>query len=1024
MSEPGFERIEHLFQAAADLPNDQRTEFLTRECHGDGDLQSQVQRLLDRFDARQSLTSPMGDAARSGHEAVTEGPGATIDRYKLLQVIGEGGFGVVYMAEQQEPVVRKVALKIIKLGMDTREVVARFEAERQALAMMDHPHIAKVLDGGATASGRPYFVMELVRGVAITQYADHNDLDTTARLQLFLLVCSAIQHAHHKGVIHRDIKPSNVLVTLHDGRPMPKVIDFGIAKAMHARLTDKTLFTRFEQFVGTPAYMSPEQAEMSALDVDTRTDIYSLGVLLYELLTGSTPFDTTSLQRAGLAEIQRIIREEQPPRPSLRISTAGDAVNAGHRGLDVAGLSRALRGDLDWIVMRALEKDRGRRYATANELGEDVSRHLRREAVAAGPPGAGYRVRKFLHRNRTAVVSVSMIALALIMGIIGTTYAMLQAKRNADAASNQAARAMTALEFLLSTLSLANPEVALNPDVTVQTLLDHTASRVQDTFGDDPWAEVRVRTTIGRAYTRLSQLSLAETHLRRAVEIVDDLAERGQAPGVNSSGFDKYEHYVLMWTLTNVCFNLERSDAFAVAGRARTIGLNTLAIEHRELSAELGQLTAAIEKGAWSLETAAMSGVQPLFEQADHRATEVLTAGDRNWAIVADTFLTCGYMVWYTPHEPFAETFWTRALEIQRRELPPDHPDIATTINLLVGIWTEPEETKQAEQLIRESIDALRRVHRDGAIALVVAEGWLGEILSRQGRFEEAETTLIKSHGDLLVTLKDQSHWLVLESFVRIVRLYDAWERPAEAAPYRDAVARTAATGRTVLAWKVMRTAFGPKHKTIQEFGDRIEEMCGGLAYLATSGVADPAGITPAVTAFTQERDALLAPDDPKSAATARVLLLWANALQPASHLEARHLMAQAAQHTLVDWSEYIPQDAAESWAQLGSVARARGQQDQARHCALKAWQLAQHPRIHSGLWFHASTDVRIARVLLAEGMFEPVEMLLKPAHDLLSVQLGPDHGDTVEARRLLYQLYTVWGRPDQARAYVALEAS
>src|SRR5262245_9404349 len=303
MTQP-IQRVEELFQRALDLPREARAAFLAREC-ADAELRAQVERLLRRHEQGGSLVSPLADPGAPP----SEGPGTVIGRYKLLQHIGDGGFGSVYMAEQTEPVVRKVALKIIKLGMDTKEVVARFEAERQALALMEHPNIAKVLDGGATETGRPYFVMKLVRGISITEYCDQNNLSPRERLDLFVEVCQAVQHAHQKGIIHRDIKPTNVLVTLHDGRPVPKVIDFGIAKAMHGRLTEKTLFTEFRQFIGTPAYMSPEQAEMSGLDIDTRTDIYALGVLLYELLTGTTPFDTKTLLEAGYGELQRMIRE-------------------------------------------------------------------------------------------------------------------------------------------------------------------------------------------------------------------------------------------------------------------------------------------------------------------------------------------------------------------------------------------------------------------------------------------------------------------------------------------------------------------------------------------------------------------------------------------------------------------------------------------------------------------------------------------------------------------------------------------
>ncbi|NUQ50775.1 MAG: serine/threonine protein kinase, partial [Phycisphaerae bacterium] len=383
---PGFRRCEvdqarspkDVFNDALELPAGERGAFLDRVCAGNEGLRRKVEDLLAIFeDAPRFMAAPTasaggGEAASAGAgAAVSEGPGSIIGRYKLLQLIGEGGFGSVFMAQQESPVQRRVALKIIKLGMDTRQVIARFEAERQALALMEHPNIARVFDAGATEAGRPYFVMELVRGEPLTDYCDRNQLSIDERLRLFAQVCQAVQHAHQKGVIHRDLKPSNVLVTSTDGQAIPKVIDFGIAKATSARLTEKTVFTEHRQLIGTPEYMSPEQAEMTSSDIDTRSDVYSLGVLLYELLTGALPFDARRLRSAAFAEIQRIIREEEPPTPSLRLSRL-DALPsvAARRQIDPARLLRRVRGDLDWIVMKCLDKDRTRRYGTADALAQ------------------------------------------------------------------------------------------------------------------------------------------------------------------------------------------------------------------------------------------------------------------------------------------------------------------------------------------------------------------------------------------------------------------------------------------------------------------------------------------------------------------------------------------------------------------------------------------------------------------------------------------------------------------------------
>ena len=506
----------------------------------------------DSRDTDAQFVDAVEDTALHG---VRESSGARVGRYKLLEKLGEGGFGVVYAAEQLEPVKRKVALKIIKLGMDTRQVIARFEAERQALAMMDHANIARALDAGATESGRPYFVMELVHGVSITEFCDQQSLDTVSRLDLFTKVCHAIQHAHQKGIIHRDIKPSNVLISLHDGVPVPKVIDFGIAKATKAELTEKTLYTLHRQVIGTPEYMSPEQAELSGLDIDTRTDIYSLGVLLYELLTGTTPFPGEMLRKAGLAEVHRIICDREPEKPSTRVSAlsseplvrAGDSSAiriATLRRTDPESLCKLLRGDLDWVIMKCLAKDRTQRYETANSLAQDIGRHLNHEPVQACPPSAAYRLRKFARRNRATLITVSGIISSLIVGLALAAIGLVQA--NQERAFTKAA-----LEEVKTERQRAEANLSLALEVLDEIYLDEAEHlpgkaepinendrellqaglRFYESFAEKNSSAPQARRQAARAYQRaglihhrLGEYELAAQTLRHGLDLFQALS--------------------------------------------------------------------------------------------------------------------------------------------------------------------------------------------------------------------------------------------------------------------------------------------------------------------------------------------------------------------------------------------------------------------------------------------------------------------------------------------------------------------
>jgi serine/threonine protein kinase/Flp pilus assembly protein TadD len=822
------EREVEVFEAALELPPGQREAYLAHAGGDDADLVQRIRALLHAAENGADFLSPIAPNPTPALPAI-EKPGDRIGRYKLLEQIGEGGCGVVYMAEQEEPIRRRVALKVIKLGMDTRQVIARFEAERQALALMDHPNIAKVYDAGATDAGRPYFVMELVRGARITDYCNEKRLPTQKRLELFAQVCQAVQHAHQKGIIHRDLKPSNILVTVNDGVPVPKVIDFGIAKATSGeRLTDKTVFTAFHQFIGTPAYMSPEQAELTSVDIDTRSDIYTLGVLLYELLTGQTPFDAKELLQAGLDEMRRTLREKEPARPSTRLSTLGaDELSATARlqGLDAPRLINLVRGDLDWIVLKCLEKDRGRRYETANALVMDIQRHLSNEPVTARPRSRLYEFQKTVRRHKVGFAAAAVVIAALFSGLGVATWSLAKEKQARRRADLEAAKSVRIARFLEDMLQGIDPKMAQAQDTTLlREVLSTTEVRVTQDLTNQPLVGAHLENTLGNIYAALGDFKNAEAMARNALALRRSQPS-SQPAEVAESLFDLAHH---LWSQGKL------AEAEQYAREGLMLATNSVSKKDALAAKSLAQLGVIVQdqgklaeaEGLFRESLALRKQVQgdehPTVAQAFNKLSGVLTLEGKvaeaekanrealkvfGWSYRpgdtsdADSLYNRGNSLYDQGNLAEAEACFRQALALRRKR--GGGQDIEVALSSLASTLRRQQRFAEAEPLYRECL-ASRETNCPNVWYTHYTKLMLGATLLGKRKYDEAEPLLVSGYEGMRernAGIRDRTK-VLSESIQSLIQLFEATSRPEKADEWRTKLAVVQAAGpRRKPAW-------------------------------------------------------------------------------------------------------------------------------------------------------------------------------------------------------------------------------
>ena len=773
-----WKKIEALYQAAMAQPAEKRADILQQACSGDPELRAEVESLLEAAGSASSFLegsplsgAPQRDSDTSGPTAAGPGPihamfsdeiaGTVIGRYHLLQKIGEGGMGEVWLAEQKEPVRRRVALKLVKAGMNSREVIARFESERQALALMDHPAIAKVFDAGSTPEGAPYFVMEYVAGVPITNYCDNHRLSTRERLDLFVRVCEGVQHAHQKAIIHRDLKPSNILVINVDGRAAPKIIDFGVAKALTQKLTADTMFTRVGALLGTPQYMSPEQADSSGEDIDTRTDVFSLGIILYELLAGAPPLD---MRRIAFDEFLRKLREEEPAKPSTKIRTQDAATStalAEKRQTEPLALAKEIRGDLDSITLKALEKDRSRRYGSPSDLAADIGRHLNNEAVLAVPPSAAYRARKFARRYRVALATAGAFLLVLVAASGISVWQSIRATKQRDRADAAAASAQAVNDFLQNDLlaqASANNQSGTgakpDPDLKVRTALDRAAARVAGKFDRQPEVEAAIRDTIGQTYIDLGLYPEARKQIERALDLHRQVHGAEDPRTLNT-----------MRRLGRLAvIQGKYADAEALFGQAMAIQRRVLGQQHRDTLASMNGLA-----DVYSLQIK-YAQAEALYQQILEIRRRVLGSADPE---TLTSLLGLANLYYVQGKYAQAEPLFSQTLEIRRRVLGPEHPGTLISMSSLANVYYAQGKQAQAEALYSQSLEIERRVLGPEHPSTLAAMNNLANVFDAQGKEAQAET-LYSQALEIERRVLGPEHLETLGAMANLANVYNA----------------------------------------------------------------------------------------------------------------------------------------------------------------------------------------------------------------------------------------------------------